>query len=107
MFRSESRFLDGLRLSLNLVVIPLFFNRRTYSLSSSRTRTVRTSDKFILTSCLFPDKYRSRRVAAAGRLRPRYNRVTSKAATSRVCRSSYLSCLSLPRKGAFQAKRGN
>lgn len=107
MYRSGSRILDILHLSLNLIVIPLIFNRRTYPPSSSRTWTGRpTSDKFILTSCLFPDKYRFPRVA--GRLRPRYNRVTSEAATSRACRSSYLSCLSPAlrlRKESFQEKR--
>jgi len=53
-----------------------------------------------------PDKYRFPEGGGSGsrQARPRYNRVTPEAATSRACRSSYLSCLPVPRsrKGAFR-----
>lgn len=52
MYRSGSRILDILHLSLNLIVIPLIFNRRTYPPSSSRTWTVQLpTNLFSLHAC--------------------------------------------------------
>lgn len=70
MYVSIMSILDTSRLYLNLIVIPLFFNRRTYPIvlvsnanAPADSPASPTSDKFILTSCLFPDKYRFPRVA--------------------------------------------